>query len=283
MPRFSSSAEDQVDLILVDVIEKVSAQMKAGASVDLDDVVAEHPECAERLRKLFPTLKVLADLSESDQQADASRQGVPGVLASDDASLPVPGILGDYRILHEVDRGGMGIVYEAEQLSLKRRVALKVLPFAVVLDPRRLQRFKNEAQAAAALRHPHIVQVFAIGCERGVHYYAMEYVEGQTVAQAIADLSQPKNAHEPTAVADSSTQTRQHALRESGISPGDVISSAASRRSPEFLRTVAKLEIQAAEALEHGHRLGIVHATSSLLTCCWTRRGSCLSPTLVWP
>jgi serine/threonine protein kinase len=98
------------------------------------------------------------------------------------------GLLGDFRVLREIGRGGMGIVYEAEQVSLGRRVALKVLPFAAALDPKQLQRFKNEAQAAACLHHTNIVPVFGVGCERGVHYYAMQYIEGQTLAQVIADL-----------------------------------------------------------------------------------------------
>src|SRR5437879_4735015 len=85
-------------------------------------------------------------------------------------------------------RGGMGVVYEAVQISLGRRVALKVLPFAATLDPKQLQRFKNEAQAAAQLHHTSIVPVYAVGCERGVHYYAMQYIEGQTLAEVIADL-----------------------------------------------------------------------------------------------
>src|SRR4029077_14912373 len=97
------------------------------------------------------------------------------------------GELGDYRIVREVGRGGMGIVYEAEQISLGRRVALKMLPYAATMDPRHLQRFKNEAKAAASLRHEHIVHVYGVGCERGVHYYAMEFVDGQTLAQWIAD------------------------------------------------------------------------------------------------
>ena len=71
-------------------------------------------------------------------------------------------------------------------MSLGRRVALKVLPFASALDARQLQRFKNEAQAAAALHHTNIVPVFAVGCERGVHYYAMQLIEGQTLAEFIA-------------------------------------------------------------------------------------------------
>ena len=82
----------------------------------------------------------------------------------------------------------MGVVYEAEQISLGRRVALKVLPFAAALDPRQLQRFKNEAQAAACLHHTNIVPVYGVGCERGVHYYAMQFIEGQTLAAIIEDL-----------------------------------------------------------------------------------------------
>src|SRR5207249_1973274 len=84
-----------------------------------------------------------------------------------------------YRLLRELGRGGMGVVYEAEQVSLGRRVALKVLPAASTLDPRQLQRFQAEARAAAALRHPSIVPVYAVGCEEGVHLYAMQLLDGQ--------------------------------------------------------------------------------------------------------
>ena len=94
------------------------------------------------------------------------------------ASTP-SGILGDFRILREIGRGGMGVVYEAEQLSLGRHVALKVLPFAAMLDQQQLARFKNEARAAATLKHPNIVSVYSVGSERGVHYYAMELIEGR--------------------------------------------------------------------------------------------------------
>src|SRR5919108_2838427 len=94
-------------------------------------------------------------------------------------------LLGDYRLIREVGRGGMGVVYEAEQLSLRRRVALKVLPFAVTADPRQLQRFHNEARAAAQLHHEHIVPVHAVGSERGVHYYAMQFIDGHTLAALI--------------------------------------------------------------------------------------------------
>ncbi len=84
----------------------------------------------------------------------------------------------------------MGVVYEAEQMSLGRRVALKVLPFAAALDPQQLRRFKTEAQAAAQLHHTNIVPVFWVGCEQGVHYYAMQFIEGRSLAEVIRDLRQ---------------------------------------------------------------------------------------------
>ena len=97
------------------------------------------------------------------------------------------GDLGDFRLIAEVGRGGMGVVYEAMQLSLNRRVALKVLPFAAAMDPTQRRRFQTEALAAAQLHHTHIVPVYSVGCERGVHYYAMQFIEGQTLAQVIAE------------------------------------------------------------------------------------------------
>ena len=80
---------------------------------------------------------------------------------------------------HRLRLRRMGVVYEAKQISLDRRVALKVLPFAGVLDARQFRRTKNEARAAAGFHHPNIVPVYAVGCERGIHFDAMQYVEGQ--------------------------------------------------------------------------------------------------------
>src|SRR5438270_13399693 len=84
----------------------------------------------------------------------------------------------------------MGVVYEAEPLSLGRRVALKVLPLAAMMDPRQLQRFQNEARAAASLHHEHIVPVYAVGSERGVHYYAMQFIDGTTLAGVVSEIKQ---------------------------------------------------------------------------------------------
>src|SRR5262249_10926232 len=124
------------------------------------------------------------------------RRGGPlGRLADPAAAAP----LGDFQILREVGRGGMGIVYEVVQLSLGRRVALKVLPFASTLDARQLASFHNEAQAAAHRHHGNIVPVFATGSERGVHYYAMQFIQGHTLASLIDSLRNPARPPAPAA------------------------------------------------------------------------------------
>src|SRR6185503_11544260 len=98
------------------------------------------------------------------------------------------GCLGDYRILRKVGRGGMGVVYEAQQTSLDRRVALKVLPAGIAADTKAVSRFVREARVAAKLNHPHVVSVFGMGIESETPYFAMEFVEGETLAQVLARL-----------------------------------------------------------------------------------------------
>jgi hypothetical protein len=181
----AASAEPE----LTRLADELIARMQAGEPFDWSAAEREHPEYVERLRALAPALEALGELSH---RGDAARSGaVP-------ADELIPGVLGDFRILREVGRGGMGVVYEAEQVSLGRRVALKVLPFAATMDAKQLQRFKNEAKAAASLKHEHVVQVYGVGCERSVHFYAMEFVEGQTLAQLIAAM---RGGSEPKAVA----------------------------------------------------------------------------------
>lgn len=203
---------------------------------------------------------------------------------------PVPASLGDFRLLREIGRGGMGVVYEAEQLSLSRHVAIKVLPFVAVLDPKQLQRFHNEALAAASLKHPHIVQVYSVGCERGVHYYAMELVPGQTLAEVIHQLRRPPGliagdrgtteaaASEGSSPEDYSTspisgtpaspslagqacagQAQEPVTADTDRPQPVPTTSVAPAGHPGFFRTVARWGIEAAEALEHAHQMGVVH------------------------
>lgn len=195
------------------------------------------------------------------------------------------GTLGDYRLLREIGRGGMGVVYEAEQISLRRRVALKVLPFAAAVDSRLLQRFRNEALAAAQLRHDHIVPVYAVGVDRGVHFYAMQFVDGQSLASLIGELRRSSHVHSP-AVFDSTLSLAPSypaqaspladAKADSAVSPAPDPSAETCPIAAEltqfsnhsrdlkerpllFARWVAERGRQAAIALEHAHQMGVIH------------------------
>jgi serine/threonine-protein kinase len=150
-----------------------------GESLDKRALLDQHPELAEDLEACLESLEFIgrttpgSSASADDGDGIASARGRP---------------LGDFILGPEIGRGGMGVVYKAEQISLRRTVALKILPFAAMLDPRQLARFRNEARAAASLEHPHIVPVYSIGCERGVNFYAMKFIEGESLARAIAEL-----------------------------------------------------------------------------------------------
>jgi tetratricopeptide (TPR) repeat protein/serine/threonine protein kinase len=271
---------------VVRALEEYSAALKAGRRPDRREFLARYAEVAGPLAECLDGLEfVCAAVPDVPRPAPGLPAG-PGPDPDVRPALP----LGDYRLLREVGRGGMGVVYEAEQLSLGRRVALKVLPFAAALDPRRLQRFKNEAHAAAQLRHPGIVSVHSVGCERGVHFYAMEYVEGQSLAAVIRDLRQlagregAEDLPAPAARPAGGERTPEHPARSAGDScpttpytpspapapgegagtdagtwPGALPSTERTLWSASFFRSVAGLGVQAAEALEHAHQMGVVH------------------------
>jgi serine/threonine protein kinase/WD40 repeat protein len=259
LPLPPSAPSELSDRLVAEIVEGLAARLQAGEPVDLEACAREHPECADRLRQLLPAVRMLADLGRSAGGA----AGLPPT--GGPAPGPAAGTLGDYRVLREVGRGGMGVVYEAEQISLGRRVALKVLAFAAVLDPRHLQRFQNEARAAACLHHPNIVPVYGVGTDRGTHYYAMQFIEGPTLAALIQGLRR-----QPRRPADKETGRQGDKEKDAtGSLPGTVADAGqatAVSLSPclpvslsDFFRTVARLGVQAAEALEHAHQAGVVH------------------------
>ena len=154
----------------------------------------------------------------------------------------------------------MGIVYEAHQVSLDRRVALKALPFAAVLDQKQIVRFENEARAAAQLHHPNIVPVFSVGCERGVHYYAMQYIEGASLDRTLADVrgdsTRDAEGMRSTDPDETTRRTDGDPARHSTLR---ALTTIESGRGRDYYRAVCHLGIQAAEALHHAHECGIVH------------------------
>jgi serine/threonine protein kinase len=238
---------------VVSAMEEYVNALEAGERPNRQAFLAQHADIAEALAGCLDGLDFI--FAAGPQLDDAS---------STEASTPSQ--LGDFRILRELGRGGMGIVYEAEQISLGRRVALKVLPFAATLDPKHLQRFQNEARAAAQLHHTNIVPVYDVGCDKGVHFYAMQFIDGQSVAEIIASLrpgarSAASDQGDAATVDANSGRILPSACPSAAPETGKagILSTSSSHRDCGFFRTVAQLGIQAAEALDHAHQLGIVH------------------------
>jgi serine/threonine protein kinase len=251
---------------LIRAAQEYLAELEAGRRPERGVFAARYPDLAEQLLPYLDALDMV-------QTAVPARPSSGRTLTADPP--PVEPI-GDFRIVREIGRGGMGVVYEAVQLSLGRRVALKVLPFAAALDAKQLQRFQNEAQAAAQLHHTNIVPVYAVGCERGVHYYAMQLIEGQNLAELISQM----RPHEGTVERERILGSRPRAATSAQDMPftgpeitervaapasatlngaGAALSTQRATHSSSFYQTVARLAAQAAEALEHAHQLGVIH------------------------
>ncbi len=253
------------------ILEGYLEELERGGGVLPDELLARHPDLEEPLRACLAGLAFLHEAALGLRAPAERVSGGPPL--GPPAGAAEIGRLGDFRLLREVGRGGMGVVYEAEQVSLGRRVALKVLPFAAALDARSRQRFHNEAQTAGQLHHPNIVPVYAVGAERGVHYYAMQYVEGQALAGVIDGL---RRGRDPTASGPAPPQARSasegtfpslalracEAATVAGAAPTTPLAALSTEpvgEHPEFFRAVARLGVQAAEALDYAHQLGVVH------------------------
>jgi WD40 repeat protein/serine/threonine protein kinase len=166
------------------LVEEFLDRQQRGEHPTIEEYEAKHPELAEELRELLEAVAVVRDLKPSSRDATGS---LVGPASETPESLP-PEQVGDYRILREIGRGGMGVVYEAEQESLGRRVALKVLPQPIARDGTALSRFRREARSAARLHHTNIVPVFEVGQDGAICYYAMQFIHGQGLDAVIEDL-----------------------------------------------------------------------------------------------
>lgn len=193
------------------------ARLRNGERPSISEYAGRYPEHAEAIEEVFPAVAAMEQYrsQEESERRTSLRTG----------SSALPEHLGDFRILREIARGGMGIVYEAEQKSLARHVALKVLPKHALLQEKDRRRFEREAQTAANLHHTHIVPVFGTGEHDGLHYYVMPLVRGVGLDEVIRQLR-----------ADASEK------------PG-----------PAHWGRVARVGIQAASALDYAHRQGTLH------------------------
>ncbi|MCA9216586.1 MAG: protein kinase [Planctomycetales bacterium] len=261
------------DDLLGQVVDEFFEAVAIGKKPDISEYLERYPEIADLLKV-----------------------AIPAMLAAEDAALepkdlPLPDShettkqLGDFRILRQIGRGGMGIVYEAEQISMKRRVALKVLPLAGLIDGAAIRRFQNEVRAVAALNHPNIVPVYMVGEERGVHYFAMQLILGRSLSEVISSLravrdeghqfngssisqvtSRGKSSDRGNSECEPATDSIGSAGRRKGEVEEALETSIAAQSSTiphssrrEYYRSVVALGIQAATALQHAHDEGIIH------------------------
>jgi WD40 repeat protein len=222
----------RVDAILAAYIEAV----ETGQAPDRAELLARHPELATELAAFFADHEQMDQLARSLRPAATALSGSeartvpPRPVETGDGSLAPLRAFGDYELLAEIARGGMGVVYKARQISLNRVVALKMILAGQLASPDDLQRFRREAEAAANLDHPHIVPIYEVGEHEGQHYFSMKLVAGESLAQAIsrrgAEAAEPENT------------------------------SASSLRS---LRLCARLLEQVARAVHYAHQHGILH------------------------
>ncbi len=163
--------------------EEFVERYRQGERPPLSEYTARYPEHAEQIRDLFPALVMMEQIAPG---SECSAPPSAGTLRQRPGEHPEQ--IGDYRILREIGRGGMGIVYEAEQVSLGRHVALKVLPRQLLPGSKQQQRFEQEARSAARLHHTNIVPVFGVGEQGGLHYYAMQYIQGSGLDEVLDEL-----------------------------------------------------------------------------------------------
>ncbi len=173
---------DERDERLAKVLDELSGRAAAGELIDIDEEAARYPELSAELRDLWGAV-MLADAVGTQPEtvsSDAADKSMPVV------TFDLPYQFGDYELLEEVGRGGMGIVYRARQISLNRIVALKMLLRGQFASDTDRTRFQAEAESAAALDHPHIVPVYEVGSHDGHLFFSMKHIQGETLSQKMA-------------------------------------------------------------------------------------------------
>ena len=186
--------------------EEYMERKRRGESPSVAEYEQQHPELADQIRELFPALEMMEDFKPSmDSTGDSG-----GKIDVGSTELKVKQ-LGDYHILREIGHGGMGVVYEAEQISLGRRVALKVLPEQMIKKDTQRRRFEREARAAAKLHHTNIVPVFGVGEQDGMRYYVMQFIQGLGIDEVIDEL---RRIHSGKAAPDQEPDERLHGSPE---------------------------------------------------------------------
>jgi serine/threonine protein kinase len=248
-----SESRNPVEVLAEDFTER----RRRGDRPTVAEYADAHPELADQIRQLFPAI-VAMERVKRDAVSSGDR---PFELRVDKLEQ-----LGDYRILREIGRGGMGIVYEAEQQSLGRRVAVKVFPRQALGDSKHLQRFRREARTAALLHHSNIVQVFGVGDQDGLSYYVMQLIRGVGLDKVIGELRTASvDGCPPPAEPEAPTESQRGDQTELRFVAEDAARAVlaggylASDGNGCYWHSVARIGIQVGEALSYAHAQGTLH------------------------
>lgn len=210
---------------LAGLLTRLSEEQRSGNNVDLAAVSAEHPDLADELRDLWAVAQ-FADLARQGDKQQTLPYRPESSTDTDLSPSSLPRNFGEFELLAELGRGGMGVVYKALQPSLARTVALKMVREAHLASPADQARFQAEAEAAARLQHPNIVTVYEVGTVEGQAYFCMEYVAGRTLAELIATgvLPPPREAARLVArIARAVHHAHEHGILHRDLKPSNIL------------------------------------------------------------
>jgi serine/threonine protein kinase/WD40 repeat protein/tetratricopeptide (TPR) repeat protein len=282
----ASQERDPVEVLA----EEFLRRRRRGEVPSLKEYTDRYPHLADEIRDVFPALVMMDDIDPRSAELGRSLGGT-----MDLRGRPKLRQLGDFRILREIGQGGMGVVYEARQESLGRHVALKVLPPAAGRSEMYRERFQREARAAARLHHTNIVPIFGVGEDGGALYYAMQFIQGQSLDVVLEDVKRMRGLATTLSPAEQPTLVRQGAEAARGLltgefkpagpdadngpgavtpggpgpllapvavpppSDGGMHSGLGNQPETRYYRSIAWLGVQTAEGLAHAHAQGILH------------------------
>ena len=226
-PSNDQSAETS-DYLLDSIVDQFTQQVRDGLQPNVADFVKQHPQLQPQLEELLGSVAIIEQLKSTSVGSLKESE------VRDRIQLPMPETIGEYKVLSELGRGGMGVVYLAKHQTLGRQVAVKVLPPSLATTEERVNRFRSEAQAAARLHHTNIVGVFGVGHNESFHYYVMDFVAGRGMDEVIRERA--KIAVDSTSKQSSSTRSEN-----------------------AHYRWAARVGAALADALAHAHHQGVLH------------------------
>lgn len=229
----------QIEVLASEYAEKA----RQGKNPTLESYIERYPEMADEIRELFPMVAALEQW-KSDRESEVLRAQLP-----DQFKLKQ---LGDCRIVREIGRGGMGVVFEAVEGSIERHVAVKLLPWRISMVPHRQERFEREAQTIAKLRHANIVPIFRFGRHDDYAYYVMQYVESVNLGHIIGALNERQQVSPALEIRNETGTADGQTDQPSG-------QSARKGLKHDSWKAFARIGLQVAQALRHAHRKGVLH------------------------